>query len=56
MSAKPLSLGLISFKAHSSDFHEMTFDLEVVDLKHLTDIIGRLRARSLASKVERMIG
>ncbi len=46
----------ISFKAHSPDFREMVFDLEVADLKHLTDIIGQLRASPLVSKVERRIG
>jgi GTP pyrophosphokinase len=46
----------ISFTAHSPDFRDMTFDLEVVDLKHLTDVITRLRASPLVSKVERMIG
>ena len=46
----------ISFKAHSPDFREMTFDLEVADLKHLNGIVTRLRASALVSKVERMIG
>jgi guanosine-3',5'-bis(diphosphate) 3'-pyrophosphohydrolase len=45
-----------SFKAHSPDFRDMTFDLEVVDLKHLTDVLARLRASPLVSKVERVIG
>ena len=46
----------IGFKAHSPDFREMTFDLEVADLKHLNDVMSRLRASPLVSKVERMIG
>ena len=46
----------IGFTAHSPDFREMTFDLEVADLKHLSDILSRLRASPLVSKVERMIG
>ena len=46
----------ISFRAHSPDFREMTFDLEVADLKHLTDVIAKLRASPLVSKVERMVG
>jgi GTP pyrophosphokinase len=46
----------IGFTAQSPDFREMTFDLEVADLKHLNDIIARLRASPLVSKVERMIG
>ncbi len=46
----------LSFTAHSHDFREMTFALEVADLKHLNDIISRLRASPLVSKVERVIG
>jgi GTP diphosphokinase / guanosine-3',5'-bis(diphosphate) 3'-diphosphatase len=46
----------IGFTAHSPDFREMTFDLEVSDLKHLSGIITRLRANPLVSKVERMVG
>lgn len=46
----------IAFTAHSPDFREMTFDLEVSDLKHLSGIITRLRASPLVSKVERMVG
>ena len=46
----------IRFRAHSPDFREMTFDLEVVDLMHLTAVISRLRESPLVSKVERMIG
>jgi GTP diphosphokinase / guanosine-3',5'-bis(diphosphate) 3'-diphosphatase len=46
----------IGFTAHSPDFREMTFDLEVADLKHLSDIISRLRASPLVSNVERKIG
>ncbi len=46
----------ITFTAHSHDFREMTFELEVADLKHLNDIISRLRASPLVSKVERVIG
>ena len=34
----------------------MTFDLEVADLKHLTNVLSKLRASPLVSKVERMIG
>jgi GTP pyrophosphokinase len=34
----------------------MTFDLEVADLKHLTDVLTRLRSSPLVSKVERVIG
>lgn len=46
----------IAFKAHSPDFREMTFDLEVADLKHLNDILAKLRASPLVSKVERVMG
>jgi GTP pyrophosphokinase len=46
----------ISFRAHSPDFREMTFDLEVADLKHLTAVIAKLRESPLVSKVERVIG
>ena len=46
----------IGFTAHSPDFREMTFDLEVADLKHLSDIIARLRANPLVSRVERVVG
>jgi GTP diphosphokinase / guanosine-3',5'-bis(diphosphate) 3'-diphosphatase len=46
----------IAFTAHSPDFREMTFDLEVADLKHLSGIMARLRASPLVSKVERMVG
>ncbi|MFY9656894.1 MAG: bifunctional (p)ppGpp synthetase/guanosine-3',5'-bis(diphosphate) 3'-pyrophosphohydrolase [Methylocystis sp.] len=46
----------IGFTANSPDFREMTFDLEVLDLKHLSAIITRLRSSPLVSKVERMVG
>ncbi|WP_159728749.1 bifunctional (p)ppGpp synthetase/guanosine-3',5'-bis(diphosphate) 3'-pyrophosphohydrolase [Methylosinus sp. Ce-a6] len=46
----------VAFAIHSPDFREMRFDLEVADLKHLNDIIARLRASALVSKVERVNG
>jgi GTP pyrophosphokinase len=46
----------IAFTVHSPDFREMRFDLEVADLKHLNEIIGRLRDSPLVSKVERANG
>jgi len=46
----------IAFTAHSPDFREMTFDLEVSDLKHLSEIMARLRASPQVSKVERVVG
>jgi len=39
-----------------SDFHEMTIDVEVCDLKHLSRIITALRTRDVVSKVERVNG
>ena len=45
----------IAFNAQSPDFREMTFDLEVADLKHLNDILARLRTSPLVSKVERVV-
>jgi GTP diphosphokinase / guanosine-3',5'-bis(diphosphate) 3'-diphosphatase len=46
----------INFTAHSPDFREMTIDVEVADLKHLSEIISSLRASPLVSKVERVVG
>ncbi len=46
----------VAFTAHSPDFREMTFDLEVLDLKHLSEIMARLRASPQVSKVERVVG
>jgi len=46
----------IGIHALSSDFHEMTIDLEVSDLKHLNGIISQLRAKPVVSKVERVNG
>ena len=38
------------------DFTDVTIDLEVYDLKHLTDIIAQLRAKPMVAKVERVNG
>jgi RelA/SpoT family (p)ppGpp synthetase len=38
----------------SPDFTEMTIDLEVFDLKHLTAIIAQLRTKRMVAKVERV--
>jgi GTP pyrophosphokinase len=46
----------VSFNKISPDFREMTFELEVFDLKHLTDIVSRIRALPLVHKVERVVG
>ncbi|HET7681901.1 MAG TPA: bifunctional (p)ppGpp synthetase/guanosine-3',5'-bis(diphosphate) 3'-pyrophosphohydrolase [Xanthobacteraceae bacterium] len=40
----------------SPDFTELTIDLEVYDLKHLTSIIGQLRAKPVVAKVVRVNG
>jgi (p)ppGpp synthase/HD superfamily hydrolase len=40
----------------SPDFTEMTIDLEVYDLKHLTAIISQLRAKTVVAKAERVTG
>ncbi|HXY59563.1 MAG TPA: bifunctional (p)ppGpp synthetase/guanosine-3',5'-bis(diphosphate) 3'-pyrophosphohydrolase [Methylocystis sp.] len=46
----------IAFTAHSPDFREMTIDVEVADVKHLSEIISSLRSSPLVSKVERVVG
>ena len=46
----------VSFIKKSPDFREMIFDIQVFDLKNLTDIISRLRALPIVHKVERVIG
>ena len=40
----------------SPDFTELTIDLEVYDLKHLSAIIAQLRAKAVVAKVERVNG
>jgi guanosine-3',5'-bis(diphosphate) 3'-pyrophosphohydrolase len=46
----------IHMTRRSPDFTELTIDLEVYDLKHLTSIIAQLRARSVVAKVARVNG
>jgi GTP pyrophosphokinase len=46
----------VAFNKISPDFREMIFDLQVFDLKHLTDVISRLRALPIVNRVERVIG
>jgi GTP pyrophosphokinase len=46
----------INIHSPSPDFHEMTIDIEVCDLKHLNTIISKLQARPVVSKVERING
>jgi RelA/SpoT family (p)ppGpp synthetase len=46
----------IHMTRRSPDFTELTIDLEVYDLKHLTSIIAQLRARAVVAKVARVNG
>jgi GTP diphosphokinase / guanosine-3',5'-bis(diphosphate) 3'-diphosphatase len=46
----------IRMSRRSPDFTSVTIDLEVYDLKHLTDIISQLRARSVVARAERVNG
>jgi len=46
----------ISMSRRSPDFTELTIDLEVYDLKHLSAIIAQLRAKSVVARVERVNG
>ncbi|MGQ4272552.1 RelA/SpoT family protein [Terrihabitans sp. B22-R8] len=46
----------ISLVAPSSDFHEVTIDLGVHDLKHLMDIIRDLKRSDVINSVERING
>jgi (p)ppGpp synthase/HD superfamily hydrolase len=46
----------ISMTRRSADFTEMTIDLEVYDLKHLSAIIAQLRAKDVVARVERVNG
>ena len=46
----------INMARRAPDFTELTIDLEVYDLKHLTDIIAQLRAKPMVAKVERVNG
>jgi GTP pyrophosphokinase len=50
------NLGNISnlkITSRSTDFFEMLIDVEVVDVKHLTNIIAALRANPVVTSVER---
>jgi guanosine-3',5'-bis(diphosphate) 3'-pyrophosphohydrolase len=40
----------------SPDFTELTIDLEVYDLKHLSAIINQLRAKTIVARVDRVNG
>ena len=46
----------IRMHRRSPDFTDVTIDLEVYDLKHLTAIIAQLRAKPVVAKVERVNG
>jgi guanosine-3',5'-bis(diphosphate) 3'-pyrophosphohydrolase len=46
----------ISMSRRSPDFTEVTIDLEVYDLKHLSAIIAQLRAKTVVARVERVNG
>ncbi|MDO8878292.1 MAG: bifunctional (p)ppGpp synthetase/guanosine-3',5'-bis(diphosphate) 3'-pyrophosphohydrolase [Pseudolabrys sp.] len=46
----------IAMTRRAPDFTDVTIDLEVYDLKHLTDIIAQLRAKPMVAKVERVNG
>jgi len=46
----------INMSRRSPDFTELTIDLEVYDLKHLSAIIAQLRAKAVVARVERVNG
>jgi RelA/SpoT family (p)ppGpp synthetase len=46
----------INMSRRSPDFTELTVDLEVYDLKHLSAIIAQLRAKAVVARVERVNG
>jgi RelA/SpoT family (p)ppGpp synthetase len=46
----------IHMTRRAPDFTDVMIDLEVYDLKHLTDIISQLRAKPTVAKVERVNG
>jgi GTP diphosphokinase / guanosine-3',5'-bis(diphosphate) 3'-diphosphatase len=46
----------IHMSRRSPDFTELTIDLEVYDLKHLSSIIAQLRAKPVVAKVARVNG
>src|SRR3981189_252817 len=46
----------ISMSRRSPDFTQLTIDLEVYDLKHLSAIIAQLRAKAVVARVERVNG
>ncbi|PTW61318.1 GTP pyrophosphokinase/guanosine-3',5'-bis(diphosphate) 3'-pyrophosphohydrolase [Breoghania corrubedonensis] len=54
ISANDGNIDNIKMKRRAADFHEMTIDLEVWDLKHLNRIINQLRGASVVSGAQRV--
>jgi (p)ppGpp synthase/HD superfamily hydrolase len=46
----------IHMARRAPDFTDVTIDLEVYDLKHLTAILAQLRAKPMVAKAERVNG
>lgn len=46
----------VTFNKKSPDFREMIIDIQVFDLKHLNDILSRLKLLPMIHSVERVIG
>jgi guanosine-3',5'-bis(diphosphate) 3'-pyrophosphohydrolase len=46
----------IHMSRRAPDFSDLTIDLEVYDLKHLTAILAQLRAKPVVAKAERVNG
>jgi len=46
----------LRFTNRTTDFFEMLIDIDVVDVKHLTNIIAALRATPVVNAVERARG
>ncbi|MFZ2069420.1 MAG: ACT domain-containing protein, partial [Xanthobacteraceae bacterium] len=46
----------VKMTRQSPDFTELTIDLEVYNLKHLTSIISQLRAKKVVADAERVNG
>ena len=46
----------ISMHRRTPDFTEVTVDLSVFDLKHLTAIVSELRAKPAVNRVDRITG
>jgi GTP pyrophosphokinase len=46
----------VTFNKKSPDFREMIFDVQVFDLKHLNDIVMRIRVLPMVNNVARVVG